>query len=72
MSAKELQKQFEKSVVLKRLKEMVAKINASKGMTTVEYAMMVVFIACVACLGFELLGGSVKSLFNIANQVLPK
>lgn len=41
------------------------------GTSTIEYALMVMFIACVAVLGFELLGGSVKSLLEIANTLLP-
>lgn len=68
----------EKTNLLQRLAELITKINkvnessaGQKGMSTVEYAMMVMFIAAVAILGFELLGVSVKSLFEVAN-VLPK
>ena len=46
--------------------------NDEQGMTTIEYAMMVVFISCVGVLGFELLGVSVKSLFEVANSLLQK
>ena len=67
----------EKTSILKRLAELILKIDKfngknQDGMSTVEYAMMVMFIAAVAILGFELLGVSVKSLFEVANTVLPK
>ena len=67
----------EKTSILKRLAELILKIDKfngknQDGMSTVEYAMMVVFIAAVVVLGFELLGVSVKSLFDVANIVLPK
>ncbi len=63
--------EFGKKDLIDRLARLTQRIG-SNGMSTIEYAMMVVFIACVAVLGFELLGGSVKGLFDVANSILPK
>ena len=63
----ELSERIEKNDEMKKLL-----FNDEQGTTTIEYAMMVVFIACVAVLGFELLGVSVKSLFEVANSLLQK
>jgi Flp pilus assembly pilin Flp len=40
-----------------------------RGASLIEYAILVVVIACVAVLGFELLGISVRSLYDIAGRL---
>jgi Flp pilus assembly pilin Flp len=66
----------EKKAIIDRLHEILTKMNASfvakdTGASATEYAMLVVFITCVCILGYELLGGSVKGLFVMANALLP-
>lgn len=80
---KEDKEKEEKAIVLRRLSKLTLRIEKGmtdmspklfqdeKGMSSIEYAMMVVFIACVVILGMELLGLSTKSLLEVANSLLP-
>ena len=73
--------EHERLLILDRLSKVSGQIEKEKvmkklwfderGMSTIEYAMMVAVIACVAVLGFELLGLSTKSLLDVANTLLP-